>query len=139
MPDNLLDRLPHEGAARLPDEIVLLQPGRRVVARRRLPRGSKLLNSSGNLPSVLLVEMMAQVGGLLVEQPEDGSGQYGLLAGVKRMHLHDTASAGETVTVDCSLTRRMGDLYMIRCKGTIRGRPAAHGSVHIRRVRTEAP
>lgn len=137
MPDNILDRLPHEGAARLPEEILLFEPGRRVVARRRFPRGSGLLNPSGRLPSVLLVEMMAQVGGLLVEDPDDGSSQYGLLAGVKRMHLHATAGAGETVIVDCSLIRRMGDLYMIRCQGTIGDRPAAHGSIHIRRVRRE--
>jgi predicted hotdog family 3-hydroxylacyl-ACP dehydratase len=139
MPDNILDRLPHEGAARLPEEILLFEPGRRVIARRRLAGSGGLLNPAGHLPSVLLVEMMAQVGGLLVEDPDDGSSQYGLLAGVKRMHLHATAVAGETVTVDCSLVRRMGDLYLIRCEGTIGDRPAAHGSVHIRRVRKEAP
>jgi predicted hotdog family 3-hydroxylacyl-ACP dehydratase len=133
MRDSILDRLPHRGPARLPEDLVIFEPGRRAVARLRLGPGGPL-NPDGFLPSVLLVEMMAQVGGLLIEIPDDGTPPGGLLAGIRRMHVHATAGEGETVTVECSLIRRMGDLYLIRCEGTAGGRALAHGSVQIRRV-----
>jgi len=78
---------------------------------------------------MLLVELMAQVGGLLMETPEAGQG--GFLAGVKSMHIHDTASAGETITVECRAIRRMGSLTVVEARGTCGDRDLAHGVIQI--------
>jgi 3-hydroxyacyl-[acyl-carrier-protein] dehydratase len=151
---NPVDRLPHTGPARLPERAVVSEPGMRVSAWRTLRPGDPCLNDGGLLPGVLLVELMAQVGGLLVDQSEGGPGGYGVLAGIKRMHLHGTAGAGETIAVECALVRRMGDLYMIECRARAGGeggaaeggggvgraeREIGHGTIQIRRVRGSAP
>ena len=132
-----LDRLPHAGPARLPDRVLDWAPGVRVVAQRRLARGDSCLNQAGRLPSLLLVELMAQVGGLLIEA--DGAGGrtspgLALLAGIKRMHLHDAPRAGETVIVEGALVRRLGDVYLIAVSCHAAGRPLAHGRIQIRRA-----
>jgi len=130
----LLDRLPHTGQARLPQRILHLEPAARVAGERRLAPGDSCLNGSGFLPSSLLVELMAQVGGVLLVDPQEPAGGYAMLAGIKRMHLHGTAAAGETVLVECSLVRRLGDLYLLECRSRAAGRDLAHGTMQIRRV-----
>ncbi len=131
---NPLDRLPHEGSARLPDEVVSIEPGSRVVARKHLGSEDPHLNETGRMPWVLVVELMAQVGGLLMEG-EGHPGEYAVLAGIRNMRLHDTARAGETLSVECILSRRMGDLYMIDCRSWADDRDIGHGTFQLRRVR----
>ncbi len=134
-----LDRLPHTGAARLPDRVLRLEPGASVVACRSLAARDACLNAGGWLPSSLLVELMAQVGGLLMDEEPAAPGGHALLAGIRRLHLHAAARAGDTVVVECGLRRRMGDLFLIECRGVVDGRTIAHGSIHLRRMRGGAP
>jgi len=130
-----LRRLPHTGQARLPGRVVRFEPNRQVTAERSLATGDSCLNETGRLPSVLLVELMAQVSGLLIDDAGSAPGDYAVLAGIKRMHLHDTALAGETVEVSGTLSRRLGDLYLVDCCARSATRELAHGSLQIRRVR----
>lgn len=88
----------------------------------------------------MMIELMAQVGGLLIDDSGDAAGDdYAVLAGVKRMHLHGAARAGDLVDVSCTMKRRMGDLYLIECRAEIQGREQAHGEIQIRRVRKSVP
>jgi 3-hydroxymyristoyl/3-hydroxydecanoyl-(acyl carrier protein) dehydratase len=121
----------------------VLEPGARVVAWKELCPGDACLNEAGFFPGVLMVELMAQAGGLLVDDSQGEPGGYGVLAGIKRMHLHAAAGAGETIRVEGSLVRRMGDLYMIECRARTEGGPAeralGHGTIQIRMVRGGLP
>jgi predicted hotdog family 3-hydroxylacyl-ACP dehydratase len=132
---DLLDLLPHTGPARLPDAVTRLEPGVRAAATRTSPPGDTCLNEDGWLPSVLLVEMMAQVGGLLLEEGPTPSGDHAVLAGIKRMHLHGAPRAGESLLAECRRVRRLGDLYLIEGSVLAGGRRLAHGSLQLRRVR----
>ena len=136
-----LDRLPHSGTARLPQRVTDLVPSLRVTAERTLAPHDDCLNASGRLPSMLLVELMAQTCGLLIDEAdgEPARGDYAVLAGIKRMHLHGAAAAGETVEVSGRLSRRLGDLYLVDCSARAGGRDLAHGALQIRRVRAAAP
>ena len=133
-----LHRLPHTGPARLPDRVIHLEPSVRVVAERSLAAGDSCLNDRGVMPAMLLVELMAQVGGLLLDPAGIGPHDYAVLAGIRRLHLHATAAAGDTVQVDCDLIRRLGDLHMIGCRASAGGRRLAHGTIQIRQVRRGA-
>lgn len=107
----------------------------RVSGRRSLKTDDACLNQQGFLPQFLLIELMAQVGGLLMDDA-DRPGDYAMLAGIKRMHMHGTARAGQTVIVDCSLVRRLGNLYLIEARGRTPERELAHGTIQISRVRS---
>jgi len=119
----------------MPGRVIRLEPGVRVEAERRLEPGDACLNEQGHLPSVLTVELMAQVGGLLIDDTNGGPGDYAVLAGVKRMHIHDAARSGETIEVSCRLARQLGDLHLIECRARAGDRELAHGSIQIRRMR----
>ena len=137
----LLDRLPHTGAARLPDRVLSLEPGRRIEAARHLRPDDPVLNPDGLLPSALLVELMAQAGGLLLAGPGEGSPpRGGLLAGLRRLHVHGAARAGETVFVTCELVRRIGDVALLRCEAARGdGVRLAHGQLQLRLLARQAP
>ena len=139
----LLDRLPHTGAARLPDRILSLEPGRRIEAARHLRPDDPVLNQDGILPSALLVELMAQAGGLLLldEASAEGSPpRGGLLAGLRRLHVHGAARAGETVFVRCELVRRIGDVALLTCEAARGdGVRLAHGQLQLRLMARQAP
>ncbi len=128
-----LDRLPHTGHARLPDRIVSLIPARHVVAERTLTDSDHWLNAAGRFPATLLVELMAQGAGLLIADESEPVGMA-LLAGIRGMHIHDSAAAGQTIRVECSLTRRLGDVYLVRCASFSGARALAHGDLQLRRV-----
>jgi predicted hotdog family 3-hydroxylacyl-ACP dehydratase len=133
-----LDRLPHSGNAKLLDRVVSLVPATRVVAEKQVAGDEHWLNADGFFPSMLLVELMAQGAGLLLE-PDDARSDYAVLAGLRRMHLHGSVEAGQTIRVECSLTRQMGDVYLVSCASFSGGRPLAHGRIQLRRVRRESP
>ncbi|HET9480995.1 MAG TPA: hypothetical protein VFP98_04495 [Candidatus Polarisedimenticolia bacterium] len=130
-----LDRLPHRGDARLPDRIVIVEAGLRVGSTRTVRGDEPWITGRGTMPPLMLVELMAQTGGLLIDEGAAGRGDYAVLAGLRRMHMHDSARAGETVTVECTLVRKLGDLYLVRCRGRADGRELAHGSLQLRLVR----
>jgi len=90
----------------------------------------------GMLPAMMLIELMAQTGGLLVDDSDHRPGDYAVLAGVRRMHLHEAGPPGEVVRTECRLSRRMGELYMLACEARAGQRPLAHGEILIRRVRS---
>ena len=115
-----------------------LVPSTHVVAEKQVGRGEHWLNADGAFPSMLLVELMAQGAGLLLEPDEMGS-DYAVLAGLRRMHVHGSVGAGQTIRVECSLTRQMGDVYLVSCASFSGRRPLAHGRIQLRRVRRESP
>jgi predicted hotdog family 3-hydroxylacyl-ACP dehydratase len=117
--------------------VLSLDPRVRAVAVKRLAQGAAYLNALGFLPAMMLVELMAQVGGLLIDEEGAAKAQHAVLAGITRMHLHGTARAGETVQVECRLARRLGDLYRIECAGRVGSRELAHGVITLRRSRAE--
>jgi predicted hotdog family 3-hydroxylacyl-ACP dehydratase len=118
--------------------VILLEPGVRVVAERDLPSGDPVLNEGGMLPSVTLVELMAQTGGLLLDDDPIAGG--GLLAGLRRVHVHAAARAGETVVVTCTMVRRLGDILMVAAVAACGdGRVLAHGRIQIRRLAARVP
>jgi predicted hotdog family 3-hydroxylacyl-ACP dehydratase len=121
---------------KLLDRVVSLVPDTRVVAERTITGADHWLNASGSFPAALLVELMAQGAGLLLGHEPAGD-DYALLAGLRRMHLHGSAGAGQTVRVECSLTRRLGDVYLVRCASYSGKRTLAHGQLQLRRVRRQ--
>ena len=135
-PPDPLARLPHAGAARLPGVVLSLDPGARVEASARFAAGDPRLNELGLLPAVLLIELMAQVGGLLMPE-EAAPGDYAMLAGLRKLHVHATAGADETILTAGRLVRRLGDVFLIRAECRAGTRRLAHGLLQIRRVRQE--
>jgi 3-hydroxyacyl-[acyl-carrier-protein] dehydratase len=137
---DLLDLLPHRPPMRLLDAIVDVVPGQSACGRRQLRADDFFFEGhfpgEPIVPAVILVEMIAQVGGLAVgapESPEDqdqGAAPLRLrVAALGPFRFKHAARPGAGLVVQARVTGSFGGLFKV--EGTVYddGRPVAEGSV----------
>ena len=135
----LLDRsaieaiLPHREPFLLIDEVVELEPGSRVVARKRVRPDEWYL--SGHfpgrpiMPGVLLVEAMAQTGAVAVLSDEANRGKLALFAGIDDVRFKRIVGPGDEVELTCELERVRGPVGRGKATATVDGELAARGTL----------
>jgi 3-hydroxyacyl-[acyl-carrier-protein] dehydratase len=138
---DLLALLPHQLPMRLLQEIVDLQPGELAVARRTTHESDFYFQGHfpGDpiVPAVILVEMLAQAGGLAAGAPRDGNptGPIALrVAGLGPFKFPAACRAGEVLEVCARVVGRMGGLYKIEGEVTAGGHTVATGAVTLARI-----
>lgn len=110
--------LPHGPAFRFVDAITCLEPGTSASATYRV-RGDEFFlpaHFPGHpiLPGVVMIEAVAQLGGIVVQsEPGRPPLRNLLLAAVQNARISGSAGPGETITIHARLTGRMGALAMI--------------------------
>ena len=110
--------LPHGPAFRFIDAIARLEPGASAVATYRV-RGDEFFlpaHFPGHpiLPGVIMIEAVAQLGGIIVQSdPERPPLRNLLLAAVQNARVNGSAGPGETIEIHARLTGRMGGLAMV--------------------------
>lgn len=133
--------LPHQPPMRLIDEVVDLQPGERAVARRVTHETDFFFQGHfpGDpiVPAVILVEMLAQAGGLAAGAPRTGGPQVPTalhVAGLGPFKFPSAARAGDVLEARARVVGQLGGLYRIEGEVTVAGRTVATGAVTLARV-----
>jgi 3-hydroxyacyl-[acyl-carrier-protein] dehydratase len=133
----LLDRseieaiLPHREPFLLIDEVVELEPGSRVVARKRVRPDEWYL--SGHfpgrpiMPGVLIVEAMAQTGAVAVLSEEENRGRLALFAGIDGVRFKRIVEPGDELELTCDLEKVRGPIGKGRAEARVGGELAARG------------
>jgi 3-hydroxyacyl-[acyl-carrier-protein] dehydratase len=133
----LLDRseieaiLPHREPFLLIDEVVELEPGSRVVARKRVRADEWYL--SGHfpgrpiMPGVLIVEAMAQTGAVAVLSEEENRGRLALFAGIDGVRFKRIVEPGDELELTCDLEKVRGPIGKGRAEARVGGELAARG------------
>jgi 3-hydroxyacyl-[acyl-carrier-protein] dehydratase len=125
--------LPHREPFLLIDEVVELEPGVRVVARKRIREDEWYLagHFPGRpiMPGVLLVEAMAQTGAVAVLADEANRGKLALFAGIDDVRFKRIVGPGDEVELTCELERVRGPIGRGKATATVDGELAARGTL----------
>jgi 3-hydroxyacyl-[acyl-carrier-protein] dehydratase len=114
--------LPHREPFLLIDEVLELEPARRVVARREVRADDWWF--AGHfpdrpvMPGVLIVEAMAQTGAVAVLSEEENRGRIAFFAGIDDCRFKRIVEPGDTLTLTCEIDQVRGPIG--------RGKATAH-------------
>lgn len=110
--------LPHRHPFLHLDRIVSLEPGVAAAALLRVTADTP------GFPPVLLLEAMAQLGGIAAGQRE---GEGGILAAIERAELPPGVTAGERVSVEARIVKGFGQLFLVEGTARVGGEVIARG------------
>ena len=125
--------LPHRDPFLFLDEVVVLEPGARVVARKRVREDEWFLTGHfpGRpiMPGVIIVEAMAQTGAVAVLADEANRGKLALFAGIDDVRFKRMVVPGDELELTCEVERMRGPVGRGKATATVDGDLAARGTL----------
>jgi 3-hydroxyacyl-[acyl-carrier-protein] dehydratase len=125
--------LPHRDPFLLLDEVLELEPGVRVVARKLVRPDEWYLagHFPGRpiMPGVLMVEAMAQTGAVAVLADEENRGKLALFAGIDDVRFKRIVEPGDELELTCELERVRGPIGRGKAIATVAGELAVRGTL----------
>ena len=125
--------LPHREPFLLIDEVLELEPGERVVARKTVREDEWYLagHFPGRpvMPGVLIVEGMAQTGAVAVLSQEENRGRLALFAGIDDVRFKRIVEPGDELVYECILEAVRGPVGKGKATARVGDKLAARGTL----------
>ena len=123
--------LPHRDPFLLLDEVVELDPGSRVVARKTVTDEDCAGHFPGNpiMPGVKMVEALAQAGAVAVLVQEENRGKLALFAGIDDVRFKRVVRPGDELTLEFSIEQVRGPIGRGKARATVNGELAVRGTL----------
>jgi 3-hydroxyacyl-[acyl-carrier-protein] dehydratase len=125
--------LPHREPFLLIDEVLELEPGRRVVARREVraddPWFAGHFPGRPVMPGVLIVEAMAQTGAVAVLAEEENRGKIAFFAGIDDCRFKRVVEPGDTLVLTCEIDQVRGPIGRGKATAHVGEQLAARGTL----------
>ena len=123
--------LPHRDPFLLIDEVVELEEGKRVVARKTVTEADCAGHFPGNpiMPGVKMVEALAQTGAVAVLSEEGNRGRIALFAGIDGVRFKRIVRPGDVLTLECDLETVRGPVGRGKVRATVDGKLAVRGTL----------
>lgn len=126
-------QLPHQPPMRLLDDVIDVVPGERATGQRRTVESDFFFQGhfpgQPVVPAVILIELLAQTGGIAAAGVESGAPRQLRVAAIGPFKFPAAAGAGQTLEAHARVAGRLG--AMIKIEGEVRadGRIVATGSL----------
>ena len=129
----IMEILPHRPPFLLVDKIVDMEPGQWAMGRKCVSGNEAFFcgHFPGHkvMPGVLILEAMAQVGGVaLLCQPEN-KGKLALFGGIKNARFKHQVTPGDVLELQCEIVRRMGPVGYGMGRAYVDGKLAAQAEL----------
>ncbi|MEP6892689.1 MAG: 3-hydroxyacyl-ACP dehydratase FabZ [Gaiellaceae bacterium] len=125
--------LPHRDPFLLIDEVIELDPGKRVVARRAVraedPWFAGHFPGRPVMPGVLIVEAMAQTGAIAVLFEEANRGKIAFFAGIDDCRFKRVVEPGDVLTLTCEIAEMRGPIGRGKATAHVGDALAARGTL----------
>ncbi len=125
--------LPHRYPFLLVDRITELVPGKRVVGLKNITVNEPFFQGHfpqrAIMPGVLIIEVMAQIGGVMILSVEEHRGKLAYIGTVDNAKFRRPVVPGDTLEVEVELLRLRGNMGKVKCVARVGGEEAAEAEI----------
>ena len=125
--------IPHRDPFLFLDEVTELEPGKRVVARRRVRPDEWFFRGHFPerpvMPGVIMVEALAQAGAVAVLSLEENRGKLALFGGIDGVRFKRIVEPGDELTLWCEVEAVRGPIGKGRVEARVGGELAVRGTL----------
>ncbi len=125
--------LPHRFPFLLVDRILELEPGKRAVGIKNVTANEPFFQGHfpqrAIMPGVLIIEALAQVGGIMILSVEEHRGKLAYLGTVDGVKFRRPVVPGDTLEIETELLRIRGNMGRVRCATRVSGQDVAEAEI----------
>ncbi|WP_088041638.1 3-hydroxyacyl-ACP dehydratase FabZ [Bacillus sp. EAC] len=125
--------LPHRYPFLLVDRIIELEEGKRAIGLKNVTANEEFFNGHFPdypvMPGVLIVEALAQVGGVAALSLEQNKGKLALFAGIDNCRFKKQVVPGDTLRLEVELVKMRGPIGKGKAVATVDGQIACEAEL----------
>jgi len=125
--------LPHRYPFLFVDRILELEPGKRAVGIKNVTANEPFFQGHfpqrAIMPGVLIIEAMAQVGGVMILALQEHKGKMAYLGTVEGVKFRRPVVPGDTLEVETEMLRIRGNMGRVRCVARVAGQEVAGAEI----------
>ncbi len=133
--------MPHRYPMLLVDRVLELDGNRRAVGVKNVTVNEPFFQGhypgTPIMPGVLIVEAMAQLGGLLLSQTLEHAGRIAMLLSLDKVKLRKPIVPGDQVILEAQTQRANARSATVHCRATVDGKLAAEAQIRFMMVDSE--
>ena len=131
--EEIKEILPHRYPFLLVDRILELDPGVRAVGLKNVTVNEPFFQGHFPLhpvmPGVLIIEAMAQVGGVMILSIDENKGKLAYLGTINDAKFRRPVVPGDALEMEVVLLRIRGNTGKVRCTARVGGQEAASAEI----------